>query len=176
MTSEYGERFLLLQQKCIGLVPYKEITRSIVLEIWLVKARKILGPILITTTHPYKKDSPPTVKADERIFSSSSVNNNKKILCWEFSHTISSNYRGEILQFVSQLTQTGYELTSCLSCSNSYIGHKFYNWTRKLWNEMGIWSSLRQWAPLCLFAGFLRSYVWERNEKQSYPAVFLMLG
>lgn len=78
MTSECGERFLLLQQKCIGLVPYKEIIRSIVLEI--VKARKILGPTLITATHPYKKDSPPTVKAGERIFSSSAVNNNKKIL------------------------------------------------------------------------------------------------
>lgn len=43
---------------------------------------------------------------------------------------------------------------------NLYIGYKFYKWTRKLWNEMDIWSSLRQWSLLCLLDGFLRPCVW----------------
>jgi len=41
-------RLIPSQQKCVGLVPYIEITRSMVLRI--IKARRILRPVLITTT------------------------------------------------------------------------------------------------------------------------------
>lgn len=70
-------RFILLQERCRGLFDYKEVSRSIVLEI--AKARKILESISITTTSSYEKDSPPTIKIYGSAFSA--ANNKKKILC-----------------------------------------------------------------------------------------------